>query len=425
MYSIIQKCISIFLYIISIFLCTFCLWNGLDQTVLQAPPFQHTKPMETPQAQSYTAKQLGVTSKPQKSPTGLYAKGACLLDASSGRVLFEKSADTQMPMASTTKIMTCILTLESAKLDDTVTFSSHAASMPDVQLNAVAGESFLLKDLLYSLMLESHNDTAVAIAEHVGGSVEGFAAMMNKKAEELGLTNTHFVTPNGLDAKEHYTTPKELCLIAAYAMQNDIFRKIITTKEHSFSSSNKHRSFHVTNHDAFLTSYDGAIGIKTGFTGNAGYCFCGAAKRGDTLLISSVLAAGWPPNKSYKWRDTRKLMDYGFANFTNIEIPSGSRLPSITVKGGRNTTLPLKRSKPLKELTLPLSADDTVAIRYELPTVVTAPIRNGDVVGYENYYLGDMLIQSIPIASNRDIKEVDPLYMGRLLSRLFFLKAIS
>lgn len=425
MYSIIQKCISIFLYIISFFLCIFCLWSRLNQIALQTPFFQTSMPAKTPQTQCYTAKQLGVTNKQQSVPTGLYAKGACLLDAASGRVLFEKNADTQMPMASTTKIMTCILTLESANLNDTVTFSSYAASMPDVQLNAAAGESFLLKDLLFSLMLESHNDTAVAIAEYVAGSTDAFASLMNKKAEELGLTNTHFVTPNGLDAKKHYTTPKELCLIAAYAMQNDTFRKIITTKEHNFSSKNKHRSFHVTNHDAFLTSYDGAIGIKTGFTGNAGYCFCGAAKRGNTLLISSVLAAGWPPNKSYKWYDTRKLMDYGFTNFTNIEIPSGSHLSTIPVKGGRNTTLPLKRSKPLKELTLPLSASDTVTIRYELPDVVTAPVRNGDVIGYENYYLDDTLIQSIPIASAREIKEVDPLYMGRLLLRLFFLQAIS
>ena len=170
--------------------------------------------------------------KQELPPLKLYAKSAVLMDAASGRVLYSKNGDEQLPMASTTKIMTLILTLERADLDDTVTVSAYAASMPDVQLNIREGEQYRLKDLLYSLMLESHNDSAVAIAEHVGGSVEEFAAMMNQKAREIGCTNTWFITPNGLDAtaeytnaqgeketRTHVTTAEDLARIMSYCIE--------------------------------------------------------------------------------------------------------------------------------------------------------------------------------------------------------------
>ena len=157
-----------------------------------------------------TASELG-SSVAASTPSSLYAKAYCVMDTESGRFLLSQNENKKMPMASTTKIMTCILALESGCLDEMVTVSAYAASMPDVQLNIREGEKYRLGDLLYSLMLESHNDTAVAIAEHIGGSVEGFAEQMNQKAEEIGCVSTHFVTPNGLDDPEHYTTAKELC----------------------------------------------------------------------------------------------------------------------------------------------------------------------------------------------------------------------
>ena len=245
------------------------------------------------------------------------------MDTDSGRLLLSQNENEKMPMASTTKIMTCILALESDRLDELVPVSAYAASMPDVQLNIREGEKYRLGDLLYSLMLESHNDTAVAIAEYLGGSVEGFAELMNKKAEEIGCVSTHFVTPNGLDDPEHYTTAKELCMIAAYAIQNKDFQKVIQTPQYQFQDASGKRSFHVSNHDAFLGMYQGALGIKTGFTGNAGYCFCGAATKNNRTLVSAVLACGWPPHKTYKWSDTTKLMDYGFEGFQTCEIPAG------------------------------------------------------------------------------------------------------
>ncbi|MCH5266700.1 MAG: D-alanyl-D-alanine carboxypeptidase [Lachnospiraceae bacterium] len=419
MYSVLQKIIGTILFSVSIFLASVSLWSGLNTMVLQTPAFMPRESIAPQKTVQYHAKELGVTGKGKSTPSSLYANGACLLDADSGRVLFQKNADKKLPMASTTKIMTCIIALEQGNLKDTVTFSSYAASMPDVQLNARSGESFLLKDLLYSLMLESHNDTAVAIAEHIGGSVEGFAEKMNQKAAELGLTNTHFVTPNGLDADGHYTTAKELCLIAAYAVQNETFCKIIRTKSHSFSSKNKRRTFRATNKDAFLTSYSGAIGIKTGFTGDAGYCFCGAARRNGITLISSVLASGWPPHKTYKWADTRKLMNYGFANFTNATLPEAPTLEKLPVYGGQETIMRLKRSKPATETKLLLTGTDTLKIEYDLPESITAPIRAGDIIGYENYYLNDTQLQSVPLAAAHAVREVDPPYMLKLISNLF------
>ncbi|QHQ63798.1 hypothetical protein Ana3638_17605 [Anaerocolumna sedimenticola] len=250
----------------------------------------------------------------------LYAQSAALMDADTGRVLYEKNGYKEMPMASTTKIMTCIVALENAKLDDIVTVSKYASTMPDVQLNIREGEQFKLSDLLYSLMLESHNDVAVAIAEHVGGSVEGFAKMMNKKAKELGCEHTRFVTPNGLDAEGHYTTAVELAKIASYAVKNDEFIKITNTSAWEFQELKKGRTFSVSNKDRFLYIYDGAIGVKTGFTGKAGYCFVGAVKKDNKTFISTVLACGWPPHKSYKWSDTTKLMDFGMDNFELKQI---------------------------------------------------------------------------------------------------------
>ena len=384
MYAKLQKIISFSLFLISIGLSSLCFDAGLNKLLVTLPAYSPRSKQIVQQNIQYTARELGVTDTTTKFPSSLNAKAACLIDADSGMVLFAKNADEKLPMASTTKIMTALIALESSDLSDTITFSSHAASMPDVQLNAMSGEQFTLRDLLYSLLLESHNDTAVAIAEHVSGSTEAFADKMNEKAVELGLSSTHFVTPNGLDADEHYTTAKELCLIASYALQNQTFCKIIRTPAHSFANRTNTKQYHVTNHDAFLTNYAGAIGIKTGFTGNAGYCFCGAAKRGDITLISSVLACGWPPHKTYKWTDTKKLMDYGFTNYKLVRLTETPMLQKIPVHGGRSNIMQPRRSVPARDTKLLMTSADTLRICYELPHSLKAPIRSGDIIGFEN-----------------------------------------
>lgn len=335
----------------------------------------------------------------------LSAKAAALIDASNGRVLYEKNGEQELPMASTTKIMTCIVALENANLDDVVTISRYASSMPDVQLNIVAGEKFYLRDLLYSLMLESHNDTAVAIAEHVGGSVECFAMMMNAKAKELGCEHTNFVTPNGLDADEHYTTAVELSRIAAYAIKNQEFLKIINTPSWQFTEINKGRSFTVNNKDRFLSLYDGAIGIKTGFTGKAGYCFVGAVQKNNKTFISTVLGSGWPPHKTYKWTDTKALMDYGVKNYEMKQVfYADKKFDPIAVLKGKEKYVPLYYEG---DISLLMRKGEKVHVEYTIPSWIKAPVMCDTEVGTAKYYIGDTLIGEVPILTKTSVEKID------------------
>ena len=334
----------------------------------------------------------------------LHALSSLLLDASNNRVLYEENGYKTKAMASTTKIMTCIVTLENANLGDVVTVSSNAARMPDVQLKINTGEQYYLKDLLYSLMLESHNDVAVAIAEHVGGSVEGFATMMNNKAKELGCKDTNFVTPNGLDAEGHYTTARDLAVIASYAIKNDKFIAVTNTSSHVFKEIKKGRIYNVSNKNKFLYMMYGAIGIKTGFTGDAGYCFVGAIKRSNKTLISVVLGCGWPPNKSLKWSDTRELMSYGLDNYKEKQIFEDIKLEPIFVKEGQQKLESLSMEG---DLPLLLREDEIVRIEYDIPKVLEAPIKASSQVGNARYYINDMLYAEIPIYTTEDISKID------------------
>lgn len=234
----------------------------------------------------------------------LYAGSAVLIDADSGRILYGKSAAEPMANASTTKILTCILAIENGGLDDMVTVSDYACSMPQVKLGFSPGDMFSLEDLLYSLMLESHNDTAVAVAEHIAGSVEAFADLMNAKVEELGCADSHFVTPNGLDGEDeggaHHTTAYDLSLIMAYCIQNETFLKITQTLSAEIATADGARSWTLTNHNAFLQMKDGSISGKTGFTAKAGYCYVGAYQSGRHVYTYALLACGWPNHKEYK-----------------------------------------------------------------------------------------------------------------------------
>lgn len=350
----------------------------------------------------------------------LHAKYALLMDGENGRVLFEKNGYEKVPMASTTKIMTLIVVLENGNPDDIVTVSANAAAQPDVQLHIAAKEQYRLKDLLYSLMLESHNDTAVAIAEHVGGSVEGFAKMMNEKACELGAYDTHFVTPNGLDAEEHYTTAKDLALIAKYCMENKSFCEIIQTKTYTFHEQTSGRSFTVNNKNRFLDSYDGALGIKTGFTGNAGYCFVGAAQRGDKRFISVVLACGWPPHKNYKWNDTTRLMNYGMMQYNKKTIVEKNiSFRKIKVKNG----IQCDEMIPYTEDEVSLQVKDTDVITYDvcLPDEVEAPVKKHQKLGELKIYINDEAYQVIPLYAEENCDAITYQYRLKQIILKFFL----
>lgn len=319
----------------------------------------------------------------QPPELSLYAGAAVLMDAENGRVLYGKNEDTVMPMASTTKIMTCILALESGKLDELATVSSYAASQPKVHAGLRAGEQYYVRDLLYSMMLESHNDTAVVIAEHIGGSVEGFAEMMNEKAASLGMENTYFITPNGLDAADEYgahsTTAKELAILSAYAIKNDEFCNIIQTPSYQFCDVEGRHTISAYNKDAFLQQMSGALGIKTGYTNAAGYCFAGALENQDRVFISVVLASGWPPHRSYKWQDTAALMNYGIEHYESGEIG----VPAVQGTTAVTGCVQSETSWMFPADTMPMLTGncDTIRMVTLYPSEIEGPVTQREQIG--------------------------------------------
>lgn len=373
------------------------------------------------------------SNAPEQPNITLYAKSAVLMDAASGRVLYEKNGYEHMPNASTTKIMTCILTLEQGNLDDEVSVSSYAASMPKVRLGMSTDDTFRLRDLLYSLMLESHNDSAVAIAEHIGGSVEGFAAKMNQKAKELGCKDTYFITPNGLDSQDeigvHGTTAEDLAKIMSYCIQNEQFLEITRTLSHQFTNLAGTKTYNCNNHNAFLQMMDGALSGKTGFTGNAGYCYVGALRREGRIFVVALLACGWPNNKSYKWADTTALMNYGLEQYQNMDVCEyGKEFPPAAVsdaepENGRlyqKITIPLRIKE--EKINVLKRADEEVRTIYDVPTSLQAPVEEGQEVGSVTYYLGERQIARVPICAGKSVRKLEPSWYEEFLLKLFFME---
>lgn len=250
------------------------------------------------------------------------------MDAKTGKILYQKNADIPLPPASTTKVLTAILTLESQKRsNDRLTVSKAATRVPASKLYLKPGQTVSIEDLLYGVLLASANDASVVLAEGIGGSVERFAEIMTKKAHDLGATNTRFSNPHGLTAADHYSTARDLALIFRYAMKNPTFRQIVHTKMSSVSSvspgkkSARTRRISVRNHNRLLWNYDGAIGGKTGYTFAAQKCYVGAVERNGVTLIVSLLGS------RDLWGDTKRLLEYGFDNYhaLNTLTPAAAR----------------------------------------------------------------------------------------------------
>lgn len=351
----------------------------------------------------------------------LYAKSAVLMDADSGRVLIAKDGNTMRPMASTTKIMTCILALEEGDLEDVVTASGEAASQPKVHLGMREGEQFVLGDLLYSLMLESHNDSAVAIAEHIAGSVPEFAEKMNAKAKEIGCSDAHFVSPNGLDASDeggtHSISAVDLAMIMSYCVAKspkaEEFLKITQTASYSFNDTEGKRSFSCNNHNLFLSMMEGAISGKTGFTGDAGYCYVGALRKDGKTFAVALLACGWPNNKNYKWTDTKKLMAYGLEHYEYRDVWQEPEIADVPVENGIASDGSLSGQSVAKvrldtedtELQVLLGEQEEVKISVTEENTLTAPVTEGELVGTVTYYLGERQLKEYPLVACSDVEE--------------------
>lgn len=372
-----------------------------------------------------------------EEPASLYAQAAVLMDADSGRVLFNKNGDEVLANASTTKILTCILALEVGNLEDVVTASETAAAQPRVHLGMKAGEQFILRDLLYSLMLESHNDSAIAIAEHIAGTTEKFANMMNEKAKKIGCRNTYFITPNGLDAVDekgsHSTTATDLAKIMSYCImeseQKDMFITITGTSNHSFSNVAGTRNFSCSNHNSFLTMMEGAFSGKTGFTGKAGYCYVGALERDGRTFVVALLACGWPNNKNHKWSDARKLMEYGVENYAYRSVEEQIELPRIQVLDGiaENGDIFEKAYAMIDidygndiDFSFLLRKDEKIEVVIESEETLRAPLNKGQEIGKVIYSLNETEIQQFPIVVSEDVEERSVSWIFEKIAKMYF-----
>ncbi len=348
---------------------------------------------------------LGETKEPK-----VYAQGAVLMDFKTGRVLWQKNMNEELPMASTTKIMTAILALESGMLDDVTVASKKASSAPQVKMGIKEGEKHRLYDLLYPLMLMSANDAAVVIAEHIGGSVEGFAQMMNEKAKEIGALNTEFVTPNGLDKGNHHSTAYDMALITRYALNNADFVEIINTPSITIPLKNSdEKSYTFNNKNRLLKEYEGAIGVKTGFTGKAGNCFVGAAERDGMELISVVLASGWGnAGKERKWSDTKNILDYGFENYQMTEVvKKGIHTGKVNVIKSKEGNVNTQTAESGFACITQEELNDLKTV-VNLKKSVEAPVKINAVLGTASVYTknGELLFQT-DIVSSENIERHD------------------
>lgn len=338
------------------------------------------------------------------------AGAAIVLDTVSGRVLYEKNAYTRRSIASTTKIMTAIVALENGNSEEDVIVSKRAASISGSQVNIKEGKTYKLGDLMYAMMLRSGNDAAIAIAEHIGGSVEAFAEMMNRKAAEIGATNTNFVTPHGLDDPQHYSTPYDLALITQYALKNEEFCKIVGTKSSFFEGNS------ITNTNEMLSLYPGADGVKTGYTGQAGRCLVTSATQNGWRIISVVLNCASRPIRA---QNSKTILDYAFGNYKSYEyLKKGQEVHQLELHKGQENKISVYSDN---NISLPLKQDevDRVEIVYNIPREVEAPIKNDSKVGTIDYMLDGKLLASANIITHNDIGRKDFYYYFNSIFRIW------
>lgn len=323
---------------------------------------------------------------------------AGILVTSDGRVLWSRNADQHRAMASTTKIMTALVVLDHTKGSEVVTVPKEAHKVAQNPVNLIPGERLTVQQLLETMLVASANDAAYTLAVHVGGSVPGFAAMMNAKAAQLGLHDTHYVNPHGLDVAGHYTSAADLVKLGRYAMQNPEFRRIVSLQNVAVTGPGaKTRIFETT--DAMLKGYPGIEGIKTGMTNKAGYCFVSAARRGQVELYGVILGT---PNEGARFEQSKLLLDWGFRHYRPIKvIDDGTRVGTVPVADWLDRDIVAK----VGDATSPALFDlgGPVKRRYELSPSVGAPVRTGQVIGVVTALQGNSVLATEPIVSAEDM----------------------
>jgi serine-type D-Ala-D-Ala carboxypeptidase (penicillin-binding protein 5/6) len=330
------------------------------------------------------------------------APSAVLIDLNSGKILYKKNADTKYGPASTTKVMTALLTLEKCKLDEVVTIGQKPPYEDGSKIYVIEGEELTVEQLLYAMMLESANDAALALAEYIGGSKEGFAEMMNQKAKDLGCKNTNFVNPNGLSDDNHYTTAKELAIITFEAMKNEKFREIVSTISYKIQPTNKQPELrYINNHNKLLFNktykYPGADGIKTGYTIKTRHTFVGSATKGDMRLAVVILNS----ERTF-YNDTKTLLDYGFSKFSSQKVLSKDEPVSNITITGTDVSIPVYPKEDYY-VTQPIGEDQNVDKNIVLDNSFSDIIK-GQVVGFAEISSGSDDTSKISLVSGDDYK---------------------
>ena len=341
----------------------------------------------------------------------LNARVGLIFDRNSKTILYEKNGLKQVPMASTTKIMTAIVVLENSNLNDIVTISKKAAGTGGSRLGLKINDKITVHDLLYGLMLKSGNDAAVALAEHVGGGIEGFADMMNKKASEMGLVNSHFVTPHGLDQDRHYTTAYELACMADYALNIPKFKEIVNSK--SYNITINARSSLIGNTNELLGSLNGVYGVKTGFTNGAGRCLVTACKRYDLDIITVVLGAD---TKKIRTLDSIKLIEYAYKNYEVIDIEKNIKEQFENWKYLNEKRIYINKAKQnninleienlnYSKITVKKTEIDNVKIEINSLYYLDAPVEEGRIIGNAKVQINGKTIANLNIKNKQMIEK--------------------
>lgn len=341
---------------------------------------------------------------------------AVVIERNSKAILYGKNELTKTKMASTTKIMTAIIVIENTNLNEIVEISSKAAGTGGSRLKIKKGDKISVKDLLYGLMLRSGNDAAVALAEYVGGSINGFGELMNKKALELGLNNTHFETPHGLDSENHYTTPYELAILTDYALKNETFAKIVGTISCTISVNGISRAIGNTNE--LLGYLNGVYGVKTGFTNGAGRCLVTSIKRENLDIICVVLGAD---TKKIRTTDSVKLIEYTFSNFENININEIIKKEfenwkqinegRITIEKGIKNGIKIKLDEyDIKNYPIEKGTENQISIEIQCNKEFMAPIQENNKIGklivlYNNQPIHEINILTAETVRKKGIKD--------------------
>lgn len=336
------------------------------------------------------------------SPPDITARSAILLDAETGEVLYDKKSDTRLPPASTTKILTAIIAIESGRLDEQVKVSPRAAATPGSSMHLYPGQMITLRELVTGLMLRSGNDAAVAIAEYLAGSVDEFVNVMNAKAARLGASNSHFRNPNGLTAPGHYSTAFDLAWMARYALTNPIFAEIVNTRETTIEWLDRKGQGHdknLRNTNKLLWMLEDADGVKTGTTGEAGPCLVSSATRGNQRLIAVVL------HDHSRWYDSMRLLKYGFDNFDLYEYAeSGAVLSSLPVENGVASVVDAVTATSAT-LVIATENSNQVNVEVDLPEKVKAPVYKGQKIGELVFYIHDKAVKTVDIVAGQEVTE--------------------